>query len=192
MIRNARLPVRRRPGLRHRRGRPVRAWRRATVARGHRAVYDLKLAQSRGKRDGSGGARAHPVRFFRQRLRGLCAAIPAGLRARFRRRQDRAERPARDHLGGRRRPRDSASTRRIFSTRSRRQRRRAAPSAGRRRRSEPEQAARTRRSTLPAGPCFRPSTCAGSSPPPAPGRRFSTCPSMMARKPARRSTTRSP
>ena len=49
-----------------------------------------------------GGARAHPVRFFRQCLRGLRAAIPPGVGARFRRGQSRAQRFALHHLGRRR------------------------------------------------------------------------------------------
>ena len=49
------------------------------------------------------GARAHPLRFLRQCLRRLCAAIPAGLGARQWRGQGHAQRPALHDLGGRRR-----------------------------------------------------------------------------------------
>ena len=47
-------------------------------------------------------ARPHPLRFLRQCLRRLCAAIPPGLGARQRRGQGHAQRPALDHLGRRR------------------------------------------------------------------------------------------
>ena len=69
----------------------------------HRAVYELSLGKVRGKAVGAERARAHPLRFLRQRLRGLHAGVPAGRGARQRRGQDQPQRSALDHLGGRRR-----------------------------------------------------------------------------------------
>ena len=43
----------------------------------HRAVYDLRLAQSRNSRSAEGGDGAHPLRFLRQLLRWLCTCSSA-------------------------------------------------------------------------------------------------------------------
>ena len=62
-------------------------------------------------------ARAHPLRFLRQCLRRLRAAVPAGVGARQRRGQGHAQRPALHHLGRRRRQEAASSIRRTTSTR---------------------------------------------------------------------------
>ena len=61
----------------------------------HRAVYDLKLSTTARQARDERGARPHPLRFLRQRLRRLCAAIPPGVRARQRRGQGRSSRDLR-------------------------------------------------------------------------------------------------
>ena len=108
---------------------PAAAGRRQGALAPHRAVYDLKLSKTRGKRVDRGGARPHPLRFLRQRLRRLRAAIPPGVRTRHRRGQGRAERPALDHLGGRRGQDASASIRRTRRRAADRHGRRPAPNA---------------------------------------------------------------
>ncbi len=82
--------------------RPATALTPAGELAPHRAIYELKLAQTRGNATGL-GARAHPLRLLRQCLRRLRAAVPPGVGARQRRGQGHAQRSAHDHLGGRRR-----------------------------------------------------------------------------------------
>ena len=74
---------------------PAHAQGAAVTLAPHRAVYDLKLSTTARQARDERGARPHPLRFLRQRLRGLCAAIPPGVRARQRRGQGGAQRPAR-------------------------------------------------------------------------------------------------
>ena len=69
----------------------------------HLAIYDLKLANSRGKRWGRWKVSVqgrNRLRFLPERLRRLWPAISAGHLARQRRGQDGVERPAGHQLGG--------------------------------------------------------------------------------------------
>ena len=66
---------------------PAHAQGAAVALASHRAVYDLKLSTHARQARDERGARPHPLRFLRQRLRGLCAAIPPGVGARQRRGQ---------------------------------------------------------------------------------------------------------
>ena len=168
-----------------RRRRPARASLPA-----HRAVYDLKLAQHARQASTRGGARPHSLRFLRQRLRRLCAAIPPGVGARQRRGQGRAQRPARDHLGGRRRPRAALPLAELSRRAAGRCRSTARPSGRARRRGEADQAGDKKLDLEADDRCSRPSTCAASSTAAREGKSCWSSRSMTAPTPARRSTTR--
>ena len=101
------------PSRRSRR-RPRRPDRAGAAPRGLRS-HARPRARHRPSR---GRARAHPLRFRRQRLRGLHAEIPSGLRARFRRGQGIDQRSALDAPGKAATPSASNSPRKIFSTRT--------------------------------------------------------------------------